>query len=155
MFENDHRFRRCHRFNQQFNPCNLWYNKDFADLRNLNYRLSSLKSSISCCSSAARFCWALESNRGRKRSGCSSLMPMMGCENEEVSSPQVIKYLAFFITTPIFLRWYDVMRLKRRELTISTADFTPMPGTRRGQRRGRGGGVCRPHSHRRGTGRNA
>ena len=26
-------------------------------------------------------------------------------EKAEVSSPQVMKYLAFFITTPIFFRW--------------------------------------------------
>ena len=64
----------------------------------------SSKSSVSCCSAAARFCWAFESRRGRRRSGRSSLMPMTGCEKAEVSSPQVMKYLAFFITTPIFLR---------------------------------------------------
>ena len=65
---------------------------------------SSLKSRVSCCSAAARFCWALLMRRGRRRSGWSSLMPMMGWENCEVSSLQVMKYFAFFITTPIFFR---------------------------------------------------
>ena len=94
------------------------------------FSVSSLKSKESCLSAAARFCWALLMSRGRRRSGRSSLMPTMGCENWEVSSLQVIKYFAFFMTTPIFFRSKDVRRLKRRELTMSQADLVPRPGTR-------------------------
>ena len=47
---------------------------------------SSPKSSFNCFSSAARFCWAFETSRGRNRSGRNSLMPIIGWENWEVSS---------------------------------------------------------------------